>query len=74
MEIEYADEIPLSDVKVTRVCETCAYIARWDKSIPRLSVSDPPLVSPTGLVHHGTDYGMTACGKDATGPKWWWRL
>lgn len=34
----------------------------------------PPVVSPAGVVHHGADYGMTACGKDATGPRWWWRL
>ena len=32
------------------------------------------IVSPAGVAHHGSDYGMTDCGHDATGPDWWWPL
>ncbi len=32
------------------------------------------VVSPSGVMHIGVEYGMTACGIDATGPDWWWRL
>ena len=63
------DEIPLSEIKVTRPCKLC-YLGL--KSLEQ--VDTIWLVSPTGIVHHATDYGTTACGKDATGPNWWWRL
>jgi hypothetical protein len=59
-------------VKVVRICKTCE---RGQSSTGfQLSLANPPLVSPQGVVHHGADYGITACGKDATGPGWWWRL
>lgn len=32
------------------------------------------VVSPWGIEHVGQDYGMTACGIDATGDGWWWPL
>ena len=32
------------------------------------------IVSPTGIAHHGNEYGETECGIDATGPNWWWPL
>lgn len=32
------------------------------------------IVSPSGVAHIGEDYGMTACGIDATGERWWWEL
>lgn len=32
------------------------------------------VVSPTGITHIGEEYGETACGIDATGENWWWRL
>jgi hypothetical protein len=32
------------------------------------------IVSPTGKSHHTKGYGMTECGKDATGDGWWWPL
>ena len=32
------------------------------------------LVSPQGLEHESAGFGETDCGKDATGPKWWWRI
>lgn len=30
------------------------------------------VVSPAGVMHVAAEYGLTACGLDATGPKWWW--
>jgi hypothetical protein len=32
------------------------------------------LLSPRGVAHHVSDHDTTDCGKDATGPDWWWRL
>lgn len=32
------------------------------------------VVSQMGTAHTGIDYGMTGCGVDATGERWWWRL
>ena len=32
------------------------------------------VVSPWGMLHHGVDYGRTACGINADGPAWWWPL
>jgi hypothetical protein len=32
------------------------------------------VVSPWGMLHHGVDYGRTACGITADGPDWWWPL
>lgn len=32
------------------------------------------VVSPTGCAHFGADYGITACGRDATPDGWWWPL
>jgi hypothetical protein len=42
----------------------------------------PGLGPPDGMIfnlvtkrwHHGEEYGITSCGKDATGPRWWWPL
>jgi len=30
------------------------------------------IVSPSGCAHLGAFDGVTYCGKDATGPAWWW--
>lgn len=30
------------------------------------------IVSPRRIAHYEAEYGMTACGKDATGEFWWW--
>ena len=30
------------------------------------------VVSPAGVLHVGAEYGLTACGVDATGDEWWW--
>lgn len=59
------DEIPMP--KVTSFCKRCpAYQEDVD--------SGYVVVSPTGMAHDGADYGMTRCGIDATGDKWWWPL
>lgn len=36
---------------------------------------EPPamLVSPSGIAHYVSDWGVTDCGKAATLPDWWWR-
>ena len=60
-------EVPLSEIKVDRLCSRC-YPRR------KLAEIEIRLVSPRGVVHESEDYGMTACGRDATGPKWWWAL
>lgn len=31
-------------------------------------------ISPRGIVHYGKNYGLTLCGKAATGDGWWWPL
>lgn len=60
---------------VRGVCMVChSYMRReYGVSITRGSA---PIVSPSGLAHAGHDHidGDTACGKDATGPDWWWKL
>ena len=52
---------------VKRRCRACMRTWKWTK---HLNV----VVSTSGIAHEGKDYGMTACGKDATGPGWWWPL
>jgi hypothetical protein len=53
--------------RVVGACRTC-YPANWP------AIEDVMLVSPTGLAHHSEGDGVTCCGRDATGPDWWWRL
>jgi hypothetical protein len=65
----YPDEIPLSAVKVVRPCKRC-----YPDQPEIAAITEIYLVSPTGVVHHGADFGVTGCGIDATGPNWWWRL
>ena len=43
----------------------------------RLRIEEPGIVSPRGVMHAQGEYpneDRTACGKDATGEDWWWRL
>ena len=30
------------------------------------------VVSRVGVAHRGSEYGMTECGRNATGRDWWW--
>lgn len=32
------------------------------------------IVSRMGVAHQSSGYGETDCGRDATGPDWWWEL
>lgn len=57
--------------EVVSMCKLCA---RVDPSFAYESIADVPIVSPSGVGHHSSGYGVTDCGKDATGEGWWWRL
>lgn len=52
---------------VRSLCKAC----RWVPIEPLVR-----LVSPQGVAHEQAPHGdpRTACGKDATGDDWWWRL
>lgn len=54
---------------ITAVCSIC----QAGSFKPDL-MKEPQVVSPTGRVHEGMEGGRTWCGRDATGPKWWWKL
>jgi hypothetical protein len=56
---------------VRRACAHCSWSSVLIGEKPP-SVDYPMLVSPSGLSHHA-DGDTTMCGKDATGPGWWWR-
>lgn len=61
------EEDPTKTRTVVGACKVCSKDwADWE-------LRDPMLVSPSGLIHHA-DEGVTVCGKDATGPEWWWRV
>jgi hypothetical protein len=36
-------------------------------------IDDVVIVSRVGVAHESSGYGETDCGRDATGPHWWWR-
>lgn len=63
--------------RTREVVATCAMCRRFllRESGLYLSVLNVRLVSPSGCAHvpHDHDSGFTACGRDATGPDWWWR-
>jgi hypothetical protein len=63
---ELQETIPRPEI--ARYCARCRRC--WDYTDERAY----QVVSPTGVCHVGADYGMTLCGIDATGPKWWWPL
>lgn len=54
--------------EIRRYCLRCA--RTWQYERPEQYA----VVSPAGVAHIGSDYGRTACGIDATGDTWWWRL
>ncbi len=53
---------------VLGLCRLC------EKSWPTPEPHHYAVVSPRGTAHVAEDYGMTACGRDGTGAKWWWKL
>jgi len=59
----YWEEEPERSRKVTRGCKVCGG-----------DISHPMIVSPSGMAHESEGYGVTVCGRDATGPEWWWRV
>lgn len=50
------------------------FCKRCQASDERIMDDDFGVVSPRGMAHVGVDYGMTLCGIDSTGDKWWWQL
>jgi hypothetical protein len=63
--------------EVTGFCERCQRSVSQGNHTRRMSdYSDVMIVSPSGLAHAGHEihHERTACGLDATGPDWWWRL
>jgi hypothetical protein len=67
----YWEDDPSRVREVIRMCKRCCAV---DPSFVFESVNDVMIVSPSGLGHHSSGYGVTDCGIDATGPDWWWRL
>jgi hypothetical protein len=51
---------------VVSVCKTCA----GPRNLAPLPAQEA--ISPRGVVHYGMNDGDTLCGKNATGPGWWW--
>lgn len=62
--------------QVVRLCERCRRAAWSFDAHPPQRAADVAVVSPAGVAHapHFDVEGETACGIDATGPAWWWRL
>jgi hypothetical protein len=54
--------------QVVRRCKRCQL------SYAAFLRSSQGVVSANGIEHIGADYGMTECGIDATGDRWWWPL
>lgn len=56
--------------------EVVSYCARCKRSWYCEDERDAGIVSPTGVAHwqHWFTNEHTACGIDATGDQWWWRL
>jgi len=51
---------------VVGLCAACA------RSYLGVAWLDYDVVAPSGMAHCGTSEGTTLCGRDATGPEWWW--
>jgi hypothetical protein len=63
--------------EVRGFCERCQASVSQGNHTRRMSGwRDVQIVSPSGLAHagHETHPERTACGLDATGQAWWWRL
>ena len=61
-------EVALDELRVVKTCSRCY---PGGEQVPDI---EPRLVSPSGVVHESTGYGVTDCGHDATGDGWWWAL
>lgn len=62
-------DVPITELLVRKDCAIC--FRGQDKIVPESHIQ---LLSPSGVVHHAADFGMSECGHDATGEGWWWRL
>jgi hypothetical protein len=67
----YWEDDPTRTREVKGICVTCQRRMYREYGI-YLRPNSVVLVSPSGL-GHADDHEMTLCGKDATGPDWWWR-
>lgn len=65
----YWEEEPERERVVLRGCPVCGR-----REHPINDLSDVMIVSPRGVAHHSDGWGVTICGRDATGENWWWRL
>lgn len=71
------DDDPTRERIVTKVCERCNRSFSRGNYTRRIShLNDIWIVSPNGIGHiqHEDHTEKTACGIDATGLDWWWRL
>ena len=74
MSAVYWEEDPTRTRVVKDICKVCQNAMIRDYGIA-LKVETVMIVSPSGLGHaqHEWHTENTECGKDATGPDWWWR-
>ena len=63
IDVVWWEDDPTKTRPVIRGCLLC---------YPLQDLDEVMLVSPTGIAHQAND-DRTWCGKDATGPEWWWR-
>jgi len=68
------EEDPTRTREVKGICRVCRIHTYHNYGIT-LRVETVMIVSPSGLGHaqHEWISENTQCGKDATGPDWWWR-
>lgn len=71
----YFEGRPERTLIVKRACATCDRFFVREHGDKSVSFAWPLIVSPNGVAHVESSHneGHTACGKDATGPDWWWR-
>ena len=71
------DDDPTKEREVRDFCERCQQSVSQGNFTRRMSgFEDVKIVSPTGLAHAQREDGFefTACGLNAAGPEWWWKL
>lgn len=61
-------EVPIYELQVAGDCRIC--FRGRERIVPEGEIR---LLSPQGIVHEARDE-RTACGHDATGLGWWWRV
>lgn len=74
--VVYWEDDPSRTRVVKRICSRCQRFEEREFG-QRVTVENVAIVSPSGIGHvqgEGWNDDHTACGKDATGLDWWWRL